>query len=327
MPSRKLRLRWVELGAVLLLVVIAVVLVLPVVRNTLAGSAPRLCVDNLKQWGAIFKIYSTENDWRWPLSHGFEPYGSASNAAGCTNVEDAYDFSPDLSLLFPEYGSDPLLLVCPDAGQTVAATKLGPLVIRAPRLNPGVLGIAEGSCEAAGSITNGDASYTYLGWRIDPFDDTHPVVTREQALAAGLPASGPAAVVTLLSFLQPSAGRSYQDVQAQRGDTIRASIQLGALGRKYYEGVGNDGTGLFTPLWHGVSILYLGDDEPPDYPFVPVTPVMWDAIFQDENGNPSFTHRDPNGVNVLYLDGHVEFKTYPGVFPVAPSFATMKRVP
>lgn len=327
MPSQNLRLRWMELGAVLLLVAIAIVLVLPVLRNTLAASTPRVCVDNLRQWGAIFKIYSTENAWCWPLSHGFEPYGSAANAAGCTNIEDAYDFSPDLSLLFPDYGNDPLLLACPDTGHLLPAAKLGPLVIRAPRLDPTAFAIAEGSCGAAGAITNGDVSYTYLGWRIDPFDDTHPVVSREQALAAGLPASGPAAIVALLSFIQPTAERSYQDVQARRGDTIRASIELPALGRKYYEGVGNDGTDLFTPLWHGIAILNQGDDVPPDYPFVPVTPVMWDAIYQDDDGNPAFTHRNPDGVNVLYLDGHVEFKTYPGVFPVAPSFATMKRVP
>ena len=316
-----------ELAAVLVLVVAGALLALPILRNSLAASTSRSCQDNLRQWGTIFKVYSNENNWRWPLSHGFEAYGSASNAAGCTNVEDTYDFSPDLSLLFPDYGNDSLLLACPDSPRFVPAVKRGPLVIKPARLDPDAFGIVEGSCDAAGSMTNGDASYTYLGWRIDPFDDTHPQVTRDLALANGLPASGPAAVVTLLSFLQPTTARSFEEVQARRGETIRASIQLAALGKRYFEHVGNDATDLFTPLWHGVSVLDQGTDAPPDYPFIPVTPVMWDTIYQDKDGNPTFTHQQPDGVNVLYLDGHVEFKTYPGVFPVAPSFATMKRVP
>jgi prepilin-type processing-associated H-X9-DG protein len=55
---------------------------------------------------------------------------------------------------------------------------------------------------------------------------------------------------------------------------------------------------------------------------------MWDTIHLDANGTPVFAHDAPAGINVLYLDGHVEFKAYPGdEFPVIPSFATMKPVP
>jgi len=320
------------LAVVLILLGAGLLLALPVIRYSMNPVQPRTCQDNLRQWGTVFKIYSKENDWRWPLPHGFETFGSAANAAGCRYVEDAFDFSPDERILIPDYMNDLLLYACPDGTALLPPQTVGPAIIKPWRLDPVAFGIAAsegwGACEFAGALTNGDASYTYLGWRVDPFDASHPVIRRDVALAHGLPAEGPAALVALLAHLQPAETVSYEDIQARRGTGINPSVYLQRLDVGYARRVGNDGSDVLLPMWHGVSILYMGDDEPVDYPFVPVTPVMWDTIHQDSSGNPSFVHNAPPGINVLYLDGHVEFKTYPGeAFPVIPSFATMKRVP
>jgi prepilin-type processing-associated H-X9-DG protein len=330
--NRKSKLLWVELGVVLALIVAGAVLALPVIRNTMNPIQPRLCQDNLRQWGTAFKIYSRENDWRWPLPHGFESFGSASNAPGCANIDDSFDFSPDERILFPDYVNDPLLFACPDGSALLPPHTMGPATIKPWRLNPIAFGIARstgwGSCEIAGAMTNGDASYTYLGWRVDPFDASHPVIGREVALAHGLPAEGPAALVAMLAHLQPSDTVTFQDIQARRGTGINPSVYLQRLGVGYANRVGNEGSDLLMPMWHGVDILHFGNDEPVDYPWVSSTPVMWDTIHLDANGTPVFAHDAPAGINVLYLDGHVEFKAYPGdEFPVIPSFATMKPVP
>ncbi|MFC1734869.1 DUF1559 domain-containing protein [Candidatus Hydrogenedentota bacterium] len=42
-------------------------------------------------------------------------------------------------------------------------------------------------------------------------------------------------------------------------------------------------------------------------------PVMWDKLPTDPSESVTFNH--PGGSNVLYMDGHVEFITYPGPFP------------
>jgi len=41
--------------------------------------------------------------------------------------------------------------------------------------------------------------------------------------------------------------------------------------------------------------------------------VMWDAIGQAEDGPPHFNHV-PGGSNVLFMDGHVEFVRYNGMY-------------
>lgn len=330
--EKRSRLRWVEFAAILVVVVVGAALALPVVRNSINAYRPGTCQDNLRQWGTIFKMYSLENDYRWPIPHGFEIFGSAENAPGCRNVEDGFDFSPDEAVLFPDYMNDSLLYACPDRAGLQPPHQLGPAVLRPWRLDPVEFGILEnvrlGSCGYAGFMTNSDANYTYFGWRIDPFDDSHPIVSRPQALMHGLPAEGPAVIVALLAHLQPSGDVTFQDIQARRGAWIQPSTYLDRLETNYARRVGNDGSDIVSVLWHGVDILHLGSDEPPDYPWLAVTPVMWDTIRQDTNGIPTFAHNEPQGINVLYLDGHVEFRPYPGdVFPAIPSFATMRRVP
>jgi prepilin-type processing-associated H-X9-DG protein len=329
--QKRSKLRWMEFAAILVIFVIGAILALPVIQNSMDSIQPGTCQDNLRQWGVIFKMYSKENDYRWPVPHGFEEYGSASNAPGCRNVEDRFDFSPDERVLIPDYLNDPLLYACPNGSTLLPPVKVGPAVLKPWRLDPFAFGIVEsegiGSCENTAMMTNGDASYTYLGWRIDPFDASHPIVTRPQALIHGLPAEGPAAIIALLAFLQPNEEQTYLDVQAKRVHGINPSLFLSPLGRRYAN-IGNFGADLLTVLWHGIGYMDHGAEEPPNFPWLAVTPVMWDTIRQDASGNPTFTHDSPQGVNVLYLDGHVEFKTYPGdVFPVIPSFATMKPVP
>lgn len=327
--EKRSKLRWVEFVAILAIGIVGAVLALPVIRNSINAYDPGTCQDNLRQWGTIFKMYSRENDYRWPIPHGFEPFGSAANVPGCVNAEDRFDFAPDELALFPDYMNDSLLYACPDDSTLLPPQKVGPAVLKPWRLDPVRFGILEsagvGDCDYVGSMTNGDASYTYLGWRIDPFDASHPVVSQPQAITHGLPATGPAAVVALLAFLQPGPDLSYEDIQARRSSGLDASVYLRPLQAGYERRIGNH---IITVLWHGISIQYLGSDEPPDYPWVPTIPVMWDTIRQDASGNPAFTHNEPQGINVLYLDGHVEFKPYPGdLFPAIPSFATMRPVP
>ncbi len=330
--KRRSTLRWIELVVILVVIVVGVLLALPVIHNTRYPVQLRTCQDNLRQWGTIFSMYSRENDWRWPMPHGFESFGAASNAPGCLNIDDHFDFSPDRRIVFPDYANDPLLYACPDAPGLLPPTKVGPVILKQWRLDPVTYGIAEDaswhSCAFTGDMTRGDATYTYLGWRIDPFDASFHVVTREEALEYGLPASGPANIVALLAHLQPTESRDFRAIQAERYTGIRPSRYLKALGTRWVEHVGNDkGDGITVP-WHGAGILYQGLGEPAPFPWIPVTPIMWDTIHQDANGNPTFAHTEPSGVNVLYMDGHVEFKQYPGdVFPVVPSFATMQRVP
>ena len=49
-------------------------------------------------------------------------------------------------------------------------------------------------------------------------------------------------------------------------------------------------------------------------------PTLSDWANYKSGGNSPFNHL-PGGSNVLYLDGHVSFIKYPGMWPVSPLFA------
>ncbi len=51
-------------------------------------------------------------------------------------------------------------------------------------------------------------------------------------------------------------------------------------------------------------------------------PIMWDTVTTGVAGGVDFNHV-PGGANVLFLDGHVDFFKYPGVFPVTETFASL----
>ncbi|HRK33182.1 MAG TPA: hypothetical protein PLJ47_01205 [Candidatus Hydrogenedentes bacterium] len=322
--KRRLPLR--ELFVILLLFVVATMLVLPVLRTTRTAVLDRTCAGNLKQWSQIFSQYRSENDRLNPTPHGFEPYGAASNASGCSNIDDAFDFAPSVPLIFPDYATDFTLLACPDAPGILPPVMLGPAVLRPPRLDPGVFGIAQGSCDATGSITRPGASYTYLGFEQIYSNDRDLQISQEMARQAGLPASGPAGVVALLKRLQVTRSDSYDMIQGVSGQAFIVSQILEALGPAHAEELKYMMLPLSEQANNPALVVEVGVDRSDEVARYPILAVMWDAIRQDSSGNPIFHHNEPAGCNVLFMDGHVEFKPYPGDFPVSRGFATMQAV-
>ncbi len=72
---------------------------------------------------------------------------------------------------------------------------------------------------------------------------------------------------------------------------------------------------VFYRLREGVERFFIEDINDPTSSAVVMSsiPVMWERL----------GHHEPEGGNVLFLDGHVEFLRYPGEFPMTPAF--MKR--
>ncbi len=330
--SRKRGLPLREIAVVIVLLVVLALLALPVVRNTMYTDLARTCQGNLKEWAAIFAMYRSEHNYTNPPPHGYESFGPAGNAAGCTNIDDGFDFAPDLRLIFPEYADDPVILACPDAGGVVPATMVGRVVIRRPRLDPKVFAIAEGPCAESGSITRPGAGYTYFGFDMRYANDKDPQISDAQARLNGLPATGPANVVALLERFQIDADTNVEKAQALRCAWFNRGEYMDKLGWPYVPFGGDLGYAMIGPLnaaasaAAGSAAAMAGIDMSAVAALYPTTVEMWDAIHQDASGNPVFNHGGPDGCNVLFMDGHVEFKEYPGAFPVSKTFATMKAV-
>ena len=322
-PKRRMPMR--EVIIILALIIVAVLLILPVWRTSRTAVLTHSCAGNLKQWGAIFDLYRKEHGEVNPPPHGFEKFGPAENAAGCSNIDDAFDFAPQVHSIFPEYANDLAILACPDGPGLLPAVAVGPAVFKAPRLDPGVFKIAEGTCEAAGSITRPSASYTYLGYEIHRANDTDPQITLEQAIEFDLPASGPANVVALLARIRPTIDNDWEEVQRLRTYGFIAADYLRELGYPYTD-LMRVAVPPLSETAKSPELKDLGVDRRAEVRLYPTLAVMWDAIYQDTAGEPVFHHNEPVGCNVLYMDGHVEFKTYPSEFPVSKGFATMEAV-
>lgn len=308
-------------------------LALPVIRNSFFAKPPRLCVDNLKQWGQCLSMYRNDYVTADPPLHGFEKIDESEAWQGCENVNPNFNFIPDMGLMIPEYMNDLGLLSCPDSIYSHPAKKAGPFLL-SPASGPTTeLGVVSKSafspCAHDGLVTNGDVSYTYLGFMIDRAGDSDLQVDEATARRLNLPATGPAQVVAVLRQLEEDVVRNEEprlvDVDLREYFTSgdwglmtngnRLLVELPDwpfIGRNYYGMTESEGGAANTkPVkreWHSR------------------VPTMWDTIYQDANGMPIFSHKNPEGVNVLYMDGHVEFVPYPSRFPASTAFATMKRI-
>ncbi|MBX3179733.1 MAG: DUF4190 domain-containing protein [Candidatus Hydrogenedentes bacterium] len=81
-------------------------------------------------------------------------------------------------------------------------------------------------------------------------------------------------------------------------------------------GRGSMGSDRFYRLREGVERLFVTDNTDPGAGarIQSMIPIMWDRV-GSQPGVLTFNHM-PGGANVLYMDGHVEFKRYPDSWPV-----------
>lgn len=327
--KKKISLRELLIGLGLL--VVASLLALPLVRNTMTMRTSHSCQDNLRQWGTIFFMYRAENNSYNPLTHGYESFGAAENALGCTNIDDEFDFAPEVSAIFPEYADNTAILACPEANGLIPEKAYGPIVVSTSSLDPDLFAIAQGSCSASGRITRPGAQYTYFGYEVKHADDADLQVSESQALLAGLPAIGPANIVAILEHFQVDDDTSVIQAQNRRGTAFDRGIYMDKLGFPY---AGQDlSVSLLGPLNsvaqapNPAAQIIAGIDNTVVAAGFPTMVVMWDALRQNNLGEPIFNHVAAAGCNVLFMDGHVEFKAYPGVFPVSTAYALMRAVP
>ncbi|HPO15519.1 MAG TPA: DUF4190 domain-containing protein [Candidatus Hydrogenedentes bacterium] len=83
-------------------------------------------------------------------------------------------------------------------------------------------------------------------------------------------------------------------------------------------GRGSMGTNKFYRLREGVERELLNDPNNTSSAakLLSEIPIMWDMITAGQQGALFFNHV-PGGANVLFMDGHVEFRRYPGEWPVS----------
>lgn len=331
--KRWLKITWVELVSIILFLVLAALVLLPGITPAYEAQRRAACQNNLRQLGSAFLMYAREDAaGRLPRMHGYEPFGAASNAPGCLNVHDDFDFGPDTTALYPQYLENPLVFVCPSGPYGKRPSLfLGRITIGSNGYLEGAVDATglvrddgSGQCAHTGRITNGDVSYTYLPWVVGhdtPAFEASPVIDEELAARHGLPMSGAAQLVAVAMQLNQAQALEPTESARLLDENIDLAKLLGMLGDPYVHAGSNTGREVQTELFR-LSDHVEGEvmDPPASYFGGLISQANIPVLFDHVTNAPAGSSHIPRGGNILYLDGHVRFVKFPAHFPQSESW-------
>lgn len=280
----------IELLVVISIISILAAILLPAVARAREQAYKISCASNMKQLGLVFIMFANEHKGLLPAGSPNAEWGEPGLSYP-TDVNSYYpsrmernNFIFDMKGLYPDYLTDLSILVCPSAlnlpggksnafmDETFSPNHIDQTLYQDPR-NDRALARLLGPRPAPECVTS--QMYTYL---------PYAVVTEEQGL-----------------YLWDELCRQ---MWLKNTDFMENDL-VSYLGGGHAPG----GTDTFHRMQIGVGRMFIRDINNPAADAEPdsAIPVLFDTPVA--NGVAQFNH-EPEGGNVLYLDGHVEFKKY-----------------
>jgi prepilin-type processing-associated H-X9-DG protein len=229
----------------------------------------------------------------------------------------AFDVGPNVFSLYPEYLTDPMLMYCPSKAQ------LAEILVLAHNefTQAWCMGYAARNTNRCGRAV--DNSYGYLGWLIDRASakDCEPLPSAsaisllprvEYALPSTMPPNPVvprqinAALYTALS--DPDTVLLYECSKHGSAPGADRDANMTDTGMAEPVGCGNGGGNTVYRLKDGIERFLITDINNAGSANASQSSV-W-IMFDLLSTSPAGFNHIPGGSNVLYMDGHVEFKKY-----------------
>ena len=300
----------IELLVIIAIIGILAAILLPALARARESARRSSCANNLKQLGLVFKMYSNESEGGKCPTLQFTAEDDLSDAVLAA--------APRISSIYPEYLTDPAVLVCPsDSEQSVEDLKDD-----------------QGNWDYEEIEKNAHVSYGYIGWVLDRCnddDDYSSEVSGVVGLLLSLPGidlgdfdatglEGPQQLVDMLeSLLNEAIEVLFSGIAPSEG-----AVRVSDLDLEVPQGSGNGGGKKVYRLGEGVERFAVSNIADAGASALAQSEmfVMFDLLASGENQESiKYFNHVPGGCNVLYLDGHVSFVKYPGPAPVCTGLA------